>query len=125
MKYVLILLAFTGTVWSASIRLMNDSSFKLRAVVRSADGTLLGEMMINAGQSMNWNEPLGTKGYGMDKATKSQTPYSVAWYCLDGGDFAFCLNAPSGGTVAVNSCDGLRTCKAAKPNQNQQQPPPQ
>jgi hypothetical protein len=97
-----------SSLFAASVRLTNDSAYPLRAVIRSADGSYLGEVVINAGQSSTWRG-----GYG-DQSIRSQTPYNVHWYCLDGGDFSFCAIASVGSTITANGCDGLRACKPPK-----------
>ena len=98
-------------VHAGTVRLVNDSIFKLRAVIRAADGTYLGEVIINPLQTMSWNDYWGGIGY----YNQSRTPYTVIWYCLDGGDFSICTGVSTGSTVTCNSCDGTRSCKPKAP----------
>jgi len=66
---------------------------------------------------MQWTDYWGGIGY----YNQSQTPYTVAWFCLDGGDsFSVCNQVPSGGTVTAFGCDGIRSC----PPQKKKGPPP-
>jgi hypothetical protein len=103
-------------VEAGSVRLANNSSFKLRAEVRAADGTYLGEVIVNPQQTMQWTDYWG----GIGNYNASQTPYTIVWYCADGGDFAVCEDVATGATVVSMNCDGLRQCK---PRKEEQHPP--
>ena len=106
-----------GQAWAGAVRLVNDTAYKLRAVVRAADGTYLGEVIVMPQQTMQWNDYWGGIGY----YNNSQTPYTVVWFCVDGGDFSVCNNVPSGATITAFSCDGLRQCKPQQKKQNPDQ----
>lgn len=112
----LFLLGIGFSLHAGTVRLVNDSAFKLRAVIRGADGTYLGEVIVNPQQTMSWNDYWGGVGY----YNQSRTPYTVTWYCLDGGDFAVCTDVPTGATVPAMTCEGTMSCKAKK----KQGPPP-
>jgi hypothetical protein len=101
---------------AGAVRLANDSAYKLRAVIRSANGSYLGEVLVMPQQTMQWNDYWGGIGY----YNQSQTPYTVIWFCVDGGDFSVCNNVPSGATVTAFGCDGTRSCK---PQPQQAYPP--
>lgn len=120
MKLILRTLFFVCVIseaWAGAVRLSNDSAHKLRAIIRSADGSYLGEVIVMPQRTMQWNDYWGgIGGYYQN----SQTPYTVVWYCVDGGDFSVCNNVPSGATVTAFGCDGLRQCK---PQQKQEHPP--
>jgi hypothetical protein len=103
--FFLPLFAYAGTV-----RLANDSIFKLRAVIRAADGSYLGETVVPPLSTMSWNDYWGGVGY----YNQSRTPYTVIWYCSDGEGFSVCLAVPTGGTVTALSCDGTKACKSGK-----------
>jgi len=117
---------------AASVRLINDSPYQLRAVVRAADGTLLGEMVINSRQTSTWSDAYGKPGY-INQPTYSQTPYSILWYCMNGDDYSFCDDISTGSTVTAQSCSGGRLCKPPPKKQTpgresilpQQEPPSQ
>jgi hypothetical protein len=110
----LLFLLIAIQAWAGAVRLVNDSAYKLRAVVRAADGTYLGEVIVMPQQTMQWNDYWGGVGY----YNQSQTPYTVAWFCVDGGDFSVCNNVPSGATVTAFGCDGTRSCRPQKKQQN-------
>ncbi|MGE5195774.1 MAG: hypothetical protein ACM3JI_00410 [Anaerolineae bacterium] len=106
-----------SSVDAGSVRLLNDSPYRLRAVVRGNDGAYLGEVIINPQHSSNWSDTYGQAGYagkGLMENTYSQTPYTVLWYCMNGDDYAICNTVPTGGTVMAQSCMGSRMCKAEK-----------
>lgn len=115
---VLFLLLLASQAWAGAVRLVNDTSYKLRAVVRAADGTYLGEVVVTPQQTMQWSDYWG----GVGNYNQSQTPYTVTWSCLDGGGFSVCDNVPSGGTVTAFGCDGVHSCRPVK---KQQTPPSQ
>jgi len=101
---------------AGSVRLANNSSFKLRAEVRANDGTYLGEVIVNPQQTMQWTDYWG----GVGTYNQSRTPYTIVWFCADGGDFAVCQDVATGATVVAMNCDGLRQCK---PRKEEERPP--
>jgi len=93
-----------------TVRLINDSAFKLRAVVRANDETFLGEMIVSAQNSSTWTDTF--RGIPNTYAEqRSQTPYRVEWFCLDGSSFSTCSIVPTGGTVTSTNCDGAKQCR--------------
>jgi hypothetical protein len=117
MYKTLFFLGLASQMWAGAVRLVNDTSYKLRAVVRAADGTYLGEVIVMPQQTMQWNDYWGGIGY----YSNSQTPYTVVWFCVDGGDFSVCNNVPSGATITAFGCGGLRQCKPKQKKQNPDQ----
>jgi hypothetical protein len=115
MRIILLCFSFL-TIFSlqaASVKLMNDSPYKLRAVVRANDGTYLGEMIVNPQQGQTWSDAYGRTGQ-ISQPTASQSPYSVLWYCMNGDDYSFCDNVASGSMITAQSCSGPRLCKPEK-----------
>jgi hypothetical protein len=95
---------------AGTIRLINNSAYKLRAVIRANDGTFLGEEIITPQNNNTWND--GFNGLpGSLESVRSQTPYRVLWYCLDGSAFSTCSGVATGTTVTANGCDGARECR--------------
>ena len=82
-SFLFILMIFLSNGYAGSVRLTNDSHYKLRAVIRAADGTILGELVIGAQNNATWNDSyshLGQFGKGNladEQVTQSQTPYDV------------------------------------------------
>ena len=131
MKMILALACFiTSYTQAESIRLFNDSVYDLRAVVRGADGSFLGEMLIRAQNSTTWYNTYGPYQSRVPiQQSRSQTPYVVVWYCLNGEQFSICDTVATGGAVEALSCLGTRRCRARKkdntPQEYQEMQPPQ
>lgn len=114
-KWILfVFLVVASHAWAGTVRLVNDSFYKLRALVRAADGSYLGEVIVMPQQTMQWNDYWGGIGY----YNQSQTPYTVIWSCVDGGDFSVCEQVATGATITATGCDGTRACRPAKKQQN-------
>jgi hypothetical protein len=122
-KRFLFLFLWAVPCFAGSIRLINDSPYPLRAVIRGYDGTYLGEMIVNPEHALTWNDAGGQIGYFgkgnvyQEQSTRSQTPYTVLWYCTEGADYAVCDGIPTGATVSAQSCTGTRQCKPQKKKQ--------
>ena len=111
-------LSILGALEAGTVRLANDTSVKLRAVIRGADGSYLGEVIVNPQQTMSWNDYWG----GVGTYNQSRTPYTVIWYCTDGGDFSVCDQVPTGATVTAFNCNGAHACR---PKKQPKRPPAQ
>lgn len=113
-KIVFFLLCCSG-LFAGSVRLFNDSPYKLRVVVRGSDGTYLGEMVILPENFNTWSDSYPSFGPGGSSRSmnpeRSQTPYMVHWMCLDGEEFGVSINVPSGGAAIAESSTGVRYCK--------------
>jgi hypothetical protein len=118
--FILFLCSFVCILEAGSIRLTNDSPYKLRVVIRGADGTQLSEMVINPAHSAAWNDAynhyghLGKGDLYQERASQSQTPYTVLWYCMEGSDYSFSRNVATGATVTAQGGEGARICKPRK-----------
>jgi hypothetical protein len=117
---LLVFLACCSTAFAGTVRLVNDTAFKLRAVVRAADGTEIGAVDVSPQQTMSWNNYWGGVG-NIQYYDASQTPYTIIWFCnLEGGDpspFSICSGVSSGSTVVAGQCDGTRACQPPKKKQ--------
>lgn len=131
-KGILALICFLSIALSnteASVFLYNDSPFKLKAVVVAANGTTLGEKVLEPQETgyfedaLGQSNPVGTEETPLaapeGNAQYSMTPYSVFWYCLSGTSYSTCGNIGAGALSSPSSCDGPRYCKAPR----KQQPP--
>jgi len=107
---------------AGTVRLVNDSPYKLRAVVRGNDGSFLGEVVINPQNTSTWTDGFQGLAPGFN-TTKTQTPYTVLWYCLEGDAFATCPNVGTGGTAIAMGCDGPKQCRPAKQRQPESEIP--
>ena len=116
--YVLLALV-SSQVEAGTVRLFNDSSYKLRAVIRGADGSYLGEVVITPQSSNTWTDSV--QHYGQEEAnsyqrnvTRSQTPYTIIWYCMDGSDFSFSDNIGTGAFTQAQQGTGKKSCGGNK-----------
>jgi hypothetical protein len=103
-----------------SVRLFNDSAYDLRAVIRGADNSFLGEMIIRSQNSTTWYNTYGPyESRTPVQKIRSQTPYKVVWYCLNGEQFSMCDTVATGGVAVALSCLGPRTCRSKeRPNES-------
>lgn len=113
-------LAITLDLLASSVTLINDSAHRLRAVVRGADGTFLGELVIEPHQSQTWQDSYG-RSSTVNQPMYSQTPYTVHWYCMGGDEYAVRWGVSTGSQVAAQNCDGKKSCQP--PKQEQQKTP--
>jgi hypothetical protein len=111
MSRIFFFLFFASTLFSESVRLYNDSPYQLRAVVRGADGSYLGELVLAPNTYNSWTDSNTQFGIYDRQRQESATPYTVMWYCMDGGDYSICTNVPNGSLVSAQTCDGARECK--------------
>jgi hypothetical protein len=124
MKLFIFIAAFISAITlqldAGTVRLYNDSSYKLRAVIRGADGSYLGEVVITAQSSNTWTDSLQHYGHNDEgnpagrNATRSQTPYTVIWYCMDGSDFSFSDNVGTGAFTQAQQGSGKKSCGGSK-----------
>jgi hypothetical protein len=104
-------------IHAGTVRLVNNSPYDLRAVIRGSDGSFLGELVVKSQKETDWTDTYGQYGtYGganasMNSDYESKTPYTVLWYCLDGSDYAVCDTVSTGALVMAQSCAGARMCK--------------
>ncbi len=107
------------SIYAGTVRIFNDSSFKLRAVVRGADGSYLGEMVITPTAVATWTDSLQQYGHNpesnnqLKNSAYSQTPYTVVFYCMDGSDFSTYTNVATGGFVQAQMGEGKKSCQGA------------
>lgn len=107
---IILFLLVASVAWAGTVRLVNDAAYPLSAVIRAADGTKLGELVVPAQQTMSWNSYWGGVG-NIQYNDVSQTPYTVLWYCSDGTPFSVCQGVSTGSTVTALSCDGTKACQ--------------
>ena len=117
---ILFLICFSSVLQANSVRLINNSPYNLRAVVRGSDGSFLGEFIVNTQDETSWVDTSGQYGSmgganaRAGQAYRSKTPYTVLWYCMDGSDYAMCDTVSTGAVVTAQSCSGAKMCKTEK-----------
>lgn len=114
-KIAAFLCAVSSVSFASSVRLYNDSPYVLRAVVQGADGSKLGEVEVQQNQLMVWNDANGQMGY--HEPTRSETPFTILWYCPEGLPYSVCSQVPNASMVTAQSCYGNRQCKTPPPPQ--------
>lgn len=117
---VLSIVFFPYLLFAGSVRLINNSPYDLRSVIRGADGSYLGEVIVKSQKETVWTDTYGNYGtYGganarVNQNYRSKTPYTVLWYCIDGGDYGVCDTVATGAVVTAQGCLGNRMCKPKK-----------
>jgi hypothetical protein len=119
------LIIASSALFAGSVHMINDSPYQLRAVVRGADGTYLGEMIIQSQGTSTWSD----NTYGrvpMDEwgqTDRAATPYTVLWYCTSGENYSINTIVATGATVTAQNGEGTRICRPKKKPGEPQQPP--
>lgn len=112
---VLLFSLISSVATAGTIRLFNDSPYKLRAVIRANDASYVGELTILPGYASSWSSESSFFGPGghahMDAPNYTMTPFSVHWYCPDGGDFGVSDNIATGGAAVALGSTGVHYCK--------------
>ncbi len=97
---------------AASLQLQNETHHPLRAVILGADGSRLGEVVVQAQKTIRWNStPIDTPPQG---PSKSITPMTVQWFCEDGEVYCVSSDATGGALIRTSLCDGKKVCKEKK-----------
>lgn len=124
MKTVLcIFIIACSAVFAGSVTLTNDSQYLLKAYVQGADGSELGTMTVKSGVTTQWSNDYAFSPENEDPS-RSQTPYTVSWTCMDDSSFSSWSDVPEGGMVNALGGEGPRVCQASKnPQPNMPQPP--
>lgn len=110
-KRILFLIFFLlqTALWANSVNLFNNTQMQLRAVILSADGILLDEVILNSRDASTWADDLYQFGYN---SASTHAPYTVQWYCMGGKLFGTCKNVASGSIVLAQNCSlGSSDCE--------------
>lgn len=105
-----------GVSWANSVTLMNNSTYTLQAAIYDANGTLLGQFVLNPSDATLWSDD--DENFGTESAYASQIPYTVNWTCMNGSPYGVCNDVAAGDVVTAQSCGGVQECQ-----QQQQQNP--
>jgi hypothetical protein len=95
--------------WANSVTLMNDSDYMLKANLYDANGTLLGEFVLNPREATQWSDDY--LNFGTESYYASELPYSVNWSCMNGSAFGSCNDVAAGAVVTAQSCGGAQQCQ--------------
>ncbi len=117
MKAILCLfIAAFSAVFAGSVTLTNDSQYLLKAYVQGADGSYLGTMTVKPGVTTEWTNDYDFSPENEDPS-RSQTPYTVSWTCMDESSFSSWSEVPEGGMVNALGGEGPRVCQSSKKSQ--------
>src|SRR5689334_2500431 len=115
-----IILLFPFFLSAGSVRLINNSPYELRAVIRGSDGSYLSEMVIRSQKETVWTDTYGQFGNNgganesVNQNYRSQTPYTVLWYCLAGDVYGVNDTVSTGAVVMAQGAIGNRMCSPQK-----------
>ncbi len=111
-----IFILICGVSWANSVTLMNNSTYTLQASIYDANGTLLGQFVLNPSDATLWSDDY--EDWGAESQYTPQIPYTVNWMCMNGSAYGICNNVAAGSVVTAQSCGGDQECQ-----QQQQQSP--
>ena len=107
----------TSVLNGSTVRLENDSPFQLKAVIRGADGTILGETTLEKHSNphtMNMWSDNSPQRDNRSKANRSLTPFTVTWYCMSGSHFSITDNVSTGSLVKALQGSGEKNCSSTQ-----------
>ncbi|NDD58259.1 MAG: hypothetical protein EBZ47_03270 [Chlamydiae bacterium] len=113
---------FTNSI-QASLFLYNNSPYKLKAVVIAANGTNMGEKVMDAQETgyfedaLGQSNPVGQQETPSGNSDYSVTPYTVIWYCMEGTLYSTCTNLGAGALGAPTYGTGPMFCQPSKPQE--------
>ncbi len=96
------------SVFGNSVNLFNNTSYKLKAEIIAADGTVLDEVILDSRDASTWAD--GFYQFGSSPSANSTTPYVVNWYCMGGQSFGTCTDVAAGSVVLAQNCSGSGEC---------------
>jgi hypothetical protein len=95
-----------------SVFLLNDSPYALTAIVQGADGSLLGEVTIQAGEQNTLTVGDNRTQLNTPSTPRASiTPFYVIWKCPYGGYYSICSSITPGAMARASGGDGDRTCQ--------------
>ncbi|HAZ15700.1 MAG: hypothetical protein A2Y28_03825 [Chlamydiae bacterium GWC2_50_10] len=98
----------TNAAFAGSVRLVNDTPFLLTADILSADDTLLGKKEVKPQETLIWEG-------SWSGSTHSETPYTVAWFCKEGGkEFSVSYSVGEGAAAMASLGEGPKLCPLPK-----------
>ena len=105
------------------IRLHNDTTMILTAIIQASDGSYLGQFSVQPGQQRNWTTNMLPTNYVRPGSPDiSLTPYTVVWQCPSQGIFSLCTGVSPGAYVKATVCEGSHFC-APKQELKKETPP--
>lgn len=105
--YVFLILFFS--LHATEIRLTNDSPYVLTALIKAADGKVIGKQTLIAQQEYTWRDSLVS-----NTSNVSVTPYTVVWLCPHEDQYTICIDVSPGAAISANNCTGIKYCPPKK-----------
>lgn len=105
-KWIAFLIPIIGH--ASSVTLLNDSPFKLKAQILSADGRDLGTIEILPQHQFKWQDS------NQNIQSFTATPFTVIWYCGDGQEYGVSSRIATGALTAAQASSGRRYCRPKK-----------
>jgi hypothetical protein len=105
------------------IRLHNDTTMILTAIIQGSDGSYLGQFSVQPGQQKNWTTNMTPTQYVHPGTPNiSLTPFTVIWQCPSQGIFSMCTGVSPGAYIKATICEGSRFCAPKKELQTESTP---
>ena len=113
MRYFVVIFTFLfiAALDAGSLRLYNDTKLELKVYIRGRDGSELGNLIVQPGDTVNWSDTFGQAGYQgkssieSTQKNKSLTPYTVIWRLSKTDDeYAVCHDVRTGALVSPKDC---------------------
>ena len=115
-KFAVLAFIFSSVLlFGGSIRIYNDSPYKLTAKILAADGSHQGSLSLAPQQQTIWQDSSG------GNSTWSLTPYTVILTCNNGKSFGTITGISQGATVSASIAQGPRFCEKNKDEEQQGQ----
>ena len=105
--FVILSLSVQLNLFCNSVNLFNNTGYKLKAVIFSADGIFLDEVILDSRDASTWADDFYQFG---SSPSSVKTPYTVNWYCMGGKSFGVCTDVSPGSVVLAQNCSGLKEC---------------
>lgn len=99
---------------AGGLLLVNDTGYKLTAVIHANDGSVIGTEELDPFTSFDWSDGWNSTPLTQDSYTT--TPYTVTWYCEEGQSYSTCSNIAQSANVAAQACPGNQSCPRKKPD---------
>lgn len=97
-----------GSLEAMSLRLHNETSSPLNAVIIGADGSLLGKTEIGPKEIVSWLQDSSREKNSFRGPSKSLTPMHVEWFYPDGELFRISEDATRGALIKTGQGNGKR-----------------
>ncbi len=117
-KYVylgsLFFLITTFCLEAVSLRLENETIYPLVAKIYAAEGSLIGEEVVNPREIVQWSDAKERNRFPPQGPSTPLVPMKVHWFCSNGDAYCISDSEASGARVRTSACAGNKFCKEEK-----------